>query len=69
MAEIAHGALHGLNIAVFGARPRADRHTIGTKSVLGEFALAVGADFAREETAGLAMTGKLVGAEIQCWGK
>jgi hypothetical protein len=48
-----------LNIAVFGARPRADQYAVDTKSVLGEFALAVGADFVREETASLAMTGKL----------
>jgi len=43
---------------VFGARPRADRHAVGTKPVLDEFALAVGADFTRAETAGVAMTGK-----------
>jgi hypothetical protein len=43
---------------MFAARPRADQRAVGTKPVLDKFALAVGTDFTRAETAGVATMGK-----------
>ena len=67
--RIADDALHGLDIAVFAARPRADQYAVGTKPVFGEVALAVRADFVRAEIAGLAVAGKLQALTFNAGGK
>ena len=63
-----NSASHGLNIAVFDAGPCADRYTVDVKPILGEFALTMWADFARDETAWLAMAEMLQAMKFNAGG-